>query len=149
MSNLKNQGFKNIQQFKKRLEKKLISNPHDNALKAVGRSTLIVNGEAVKSITAGGTGKAYAKYSPKRTHIASAPNQPPASDTGFLVSQITSNIKSMPDGSVIGQIISAAPYSKHLEFGTTTMTERPFMQPALRKNRKKILEIFRKEGVIT
>jgi len=28
------------------------------------------------------------------------------------------------------------------------MTERPFMQPALRKNKKKILDIFKQEGVI-
>ena len=51
------------------------------------------------------------------------------------------------DGSVVGQIISAAPYSAHLEFGTTQMTERPFMQPALEKNRRKIQGMFKK-GVL-
>tara|TARA_Y100001937_G_C6982604_1_gene268410 strand:+ start:44 stop:490 length:447 start_codon:yes stop_codon:yes gene_type:complete len=145
----RDQGFKNLEKFRKKLEKRLIANPHDNALRAVGRATLVVNATAVKSITAGGTGITYEKYEPRRTHVASAPNQPPASDTGFLVSQITSNIKSNPDGSVVGQIISAAPYSKHLEFGTTNMTERPFMQPALNKNKRKILSIFKQEGIIT
>ena len=48
------------------------------------------------------------------------------------------------NGSVVGQIISAAPYSKHLEFGTVNMTERPFMQPALMKNKRKIQSMFKK-----
>ena len=51
------------------------------------------------------------------------------------------------NGTVVGQIISAAPYSKALEFGTTQMTERPFMQPALEKNRRKIERMFKK-GVL-
>mgnify|MGYP003649620523 FL=1 len=45
---------------------------------------------------------------------------------------------------MVGQIISSAPYSKHLEFGTTNMTERPFMQPALEKNKRKIEALFKK-----
>jgi HK97 gp10 family phage protein len=145
---LKNQGFKNIEQFKKTLEKRLSANPHKNSLRAVGRSTLLVNNTVVKSIAAGGAGKTVKKYEPTRTHTQSKPLDPPATDTGFLISQITSNIKTFPNGSVVGQIISSAPYSKALEFGTTNMTERPFMQPALRKNKKKILDIFKKEGVI-
>ena len=48
------------------------------------------------------------------------------------------------NGTVVGQIISSAPYSKHLEFGTVNMTERPFMQPALQKNKRKIENLFRK-----
>ncbi len=148
MSGLKNKGFKNIELFKKRLDKRLKANPHNNALKAVGRSVLIVNNTAVKSITAGGSGKTSKRYEPTRTHTASKPLDPPASDTGFLVSQITSNVTTKPDGSVVGQIISSAPYSKALEFGTTNMTARPFMQPALEKNKRKIVDIFKKEGVI-
>ena len=81
---------------------------------------------------------------PRRSHRASAPNQPPASDTGFLASQITMNVDVKANGTVVGQIISAAPYSKHLEFGTTNMTERPFMQPALQKNKRKIEALFKK-----
>ena len=52
-----------------------------------------------------------------------------------------------PNCTVIGQIISAEPYSKALEFGTTQMTERPFMQPALEKNKRKIQSMFKK-GVL-
>ena len=78
----------------------------------------------------------------------SKPLSPPASDTGFLVSQITMDVDTKANGSVVGQIISSAPYSKPLEFGTVNMQPRPFMQPALRKNKSKILQIFKKEGVI-
>lgn len=134
----------NLKAFNKKLNKHL----KDNKVKEyVTRATLMVQNTAKKSITAGGTGITYEKYEPRRTHTASAPNQPPASDTGFLVSQITMKVKTHSNGSVEGSIISSAPYSKALEFGTTNMTERPFMQPALEKNRRKIEGLFKK-GVL-
>ena len=107
----------------------------------------MVKNTAQKSILSGGTGTVYEKYEPRRTHRASAPNQPPASDTGFLASQITMEVTTKSNGTVIGQIISSAPYSKHLEFGTVNMTERPFMQPALMQNKRKIQAMFKK-GVL-
>ena len=134
----------NLDAFNKKLNKKL----KDNKVKAyVTRASLMVQNTAKESITKGGTGILYQKYEPRRSHRASAPNEPPASDTGFLVSQITMNVRQKTDGSVVGQIISAAPYSAHLEYGTTNMTERPFMQPALEKNRRKIHSMFKK-GVL-
>jgi len=131
----------NLKAFNKKLQATL----DDNKVKEyVTRGTMMVQNTAKKSILAGGTGKTYQKYEPRRTHTASAPNQPPASDTGFLVSQITMDVDVKPNGTVVGQIISAAPYSKHLEFGTVNMTERPFMQPALMKNKRKIQSMFKK-----
>lgn len=131
----------NLKAFNKKLQATL----DDNKVKEyVTRGTLMVQNTAKKSILAGGTGKTYQKYEPRRTHTASAPNQPPASDTGFLASQITMDVDVKPNGTVVGQIISAAPYSKHLEFGTVNMTERPFMQPALMKNKRKIQSMFKK-----
>ena len=101
--------------------------------------------EAINLIQKGAkSGITYKKYNPSRTHTASAPGQAPASDTGFLASQITMDVNVKPNGTVVGQIISAAPYSKHLEFGTVNMTERPFMQPALMKNKRKIQAMFKK-----
>ena len=142
-------AFKNLNSFMKRIDKRLKVNPSKNAKRAVTRGTLVVSNHAVKSISEGGSGRIYEKYSPRRSHQASRAGEPPATDTGFLISQITTDVKQHTDGSVVGQIISAAPYSKHLEFGTTQMMARPFMQPALRKNKKRILSIFKKEGVIT
>ena len=94
-----------------------------------------------------GTGKTYQKYNPRVTHTASASGQPPATDTGFLGQNITMKVSVESNGSVVGQIISAAPYSKALEFGTTKMDARPFMQPALEKNKRKIEGMFKK-GVL-
>ncbi len=134
----------NLKAFNKKLEKRL----KDNKVKEyVTRGTMMVQNTAKESILKGGTGRTYEKYEPRRTHTASAPNQPPASDTGFLVSQITMDVDVKSNGTVVGQIISSAPYSKALEFGTTQMTERPFMQPALEKNRRKIESMFKK-GVL-
>ena len=141
-------SFKNLNAFKKRLDKRLTTKAHGNAKAAVTRSTMVVENFAKASVMAGGTGATVQKYDPSRTHTQSKPLSPPASDTGFLVSQITMNVDTKADGSVVGQIISAAPYSKPLEFGTVNMQPRPFMQPALRKNKAKILQIFKKEGVI-
>jgi len=134
----------NLKEFNKKLNKKL----QENKVKEyVTRATLMVQNTAEESIQAGGSGKSYKKYNPRRTHTASAPRQPPATDTGFLVSQITMNVKTRADGSVVGQIISSAPYSKHLEFGTVNMQPRPFMQPALMKNKRKIQAMF-KRGIL-
>ena len=142
-------SFKNLDSFKKSLNKKLKTNAHSNAKAAVTRSTMVVENFAKASVMAGGSGTTVQKYDPRRTHTQSAPLAPPASDTGFLVSQITMEVDAKRDGSVVGQIISAAPYSKPLEFGTTNMTERPFMRPALRKNKRKILDIFKSQGIIS
>jgi len=136
-----NLKISNLKAFNKKLEKVL----NDNKVKEyVTRSTSMVENSAKESILKGGTGTIYQKYEPRRTHRASAPNQPPASDTGFLVSQITMNVKKQSNGAVVGQVISAAPYSQHLEFGTVNMTERPFMQPALMKNKARIQNLFNK-----
>lgn len=141
--------IKNLDTFKKNLHKKMTVNARKNAKIAITRGANLVENEAKESIMRGGSGKTYEKYNPRRTHTASKSGQPPATDTGFLVSQITMNVKSNADGSIVGQIISAAPYSKPLEFGTVNMDARPFMQPALEKNKKKITSIFKQKGIIT
>tara|TARA_R110001592_G_scaffold245642_2_gene507096 strand:+ start:58 stop:489 length:432 start_codon:yes stop_codon:yes gene_type:complete len=134
----------NLKAFNKKLNKTL----KDNKVKEyVTRGTMMVMNTAKESISKGGTGQLYEKYEPRRSHRASAPNEPPATDTGFLISQITMKVKAHKNGVVEGSIISAAPYSKALEYGTTQMTERPFMQPALQKNKRKIQRLFKK-GII-
>ena len=94
--------IKNLDAFNKKLNKKL----QDNKVKAyVTRATLMVQNTAKESITKGGTGTLYQKYEPRRSHRASAPNQPPASDTGFLVSQISMKVDKKADGSVVGCLL--------------------------------------------
>ena len=131
----------NLKAFNKKLNKKL----QDNKVKEyVTRATNMVQNTAKESILKGGSGRTYEKYKPRRTHTASAPNQPPANDENYLVQNITMNVDVKSNGTVVGQIISAAPYSKALEYGTVNMQPRPFMQPALEKNRRKIEGLFKK-----
>ena len=71
-------------------------------------------------------------------HTASAPGQPPASDTGFLANHIFVVQKKLEV-----DVESRANYSKFLEFGTAKMRARPFMFPALEKNRNKIRRMLK------
>ena len=102
----------------------------------VGRAGNLVRNTAVQSITEGGkSGVTYELYNPRRTHTASAAGEPPASDTGYLVNNIYLDIDT--DG-LGASVESRAEYSSFLEFGTSKMAARPFMQPALEENRPKI-----------
>ena len=140
-------GVVNLRGFINKLEKRIVKNPERKLKKMVQRSTALVEGTTKQSILKGGTGITYQKYNPRRTHTASAKGEPPASDTGFLVSNITSSVRKQGT-SVVGQIVASAPYAPYLEFGTSTIEKRPFMQPALERNRPKIKRIFKEGGYI-
>ena len=86
-----------------------------------------------------------------KPHTASASGEAPATATGKIIEGITTKVKT--EGTkVIGQIIAysfnVTPYAKDLEFGTTNMRPRPYMQPALEKYRPQIKRIFKKGGYI-
>ena len=137
-----NFNIKNLTAFNKSLKKRFTRDALFQTKRKMNRSVDIVRNHVVESIQRGAkTGETYELYNPRRTHTASAPGQPPATDTGFLVSNVSTKVKTQGK-KVIGQIVSSAPYSVHLEFGTTKMRPRPFMQPALQKNKRKIQKIF-------
>lgn len=78
-------------------------------------------------------GRTYGK------HTASVAGNPPNSDTGFLAS----NIFMVLDADKLGGAVeSRADYSGFLEFGTSKMGARPYLQPALEENRPKIRRMF-------
>ena len=83
------------------------------------------------------TGKTYRRGGV--THVASAAGEPPASDTGRLVS----SIGVFPDLSGLSIDIGVkrpmVNYALFLEFGTSKMDARPFIAPAGLKNRAKAL----------
>tara|TARA_B100002052_G_C15800057_1_gene560645 strand:+ start:134 stop:559 length:426 start_codon:yes stop_codon:yes gene_type:complete len=140
--------FKNAKSFLIKMEKRLKTNPKKNLRVALERATNQVRNEAVESISTGSkSGGMVVRYQPRREHIRSAAGQAPATDTGFLVSQISTEVKMTATGG-IGSVVSAAPYSAPLEFGTTTMEARPFLQPALKKSRAKIQRIFSSQGIV-
>ena len=145
--------FKTVAALMKKMEDRLTIDAVDNAHLLVTRATLMVESEAKQSLARGGQGRIYQKYNPRREHRASAPNQPPATDTGFLASNIGVNVrKEKAHGRVIGQVISKAPYSAALEFGTKDMLAlggpRPFMQPALQSKKAAIKRLFKGSGVL-
>lgn len=70
------------------------------------------------------TGRVYEKYSPRRTHQASAPGQAPATDTGNLIGSIYADIAKM--SATVGSRLA---YSHYLEFGTRRMAARPVWMP--------------------
>ena len=101
-----------------------VGKPFEQVLEGGGQE---IRKEAVRSIQQDPkSGIIYQRYNPRRRHQASAKGEAPASDTGFLVSQIKVKKKN-PDEVIVE---STAPYSAFLEFGTSQMGERPFMHPA-------------------
>ena len=96
----------------------------------------MVRNTAVKSIQQhGSSGKTYGN------HTASTPGNPPNSDTGYLASNIFVSKDTNGEGA---SVESRADYSNALEFGTSKMGARPFMQPALEENRRKIVQMYAK-----
>lgn len=101
--------------------------------KAVKETTLEVHKTVIESISKPGSGITRKLYLPNRTHTASSPNNPPATDTGNLKQNIRWESKA---GEMTGRVISGARYSAALEFGyqANNLEKRPFMRPALEKH---------------
>lgn len=104
----------------------------DKELAAIVRGTAQnVRSNAIKSIQRGTkSGIEYEKYSPRRTHRASAPGEAPATDTGRLVGSIQANIEGKS-----AEVSANTEYAAYLEFGTRTIEPRPFLFPALEQER--------------
>jgi phage gpG-like protein len=109
--------------------------------RAVTKGALKVQGRAKQKILQGAkTGREY-KYGKngKRTHVASAPGQPPANWTGNLARSIKA-ISAVENGGVwTAKVVANAPYAAALEFGTRSagrsrrvvIEERPFLRPSV------------------
>ena len=130
-----------------RLRAKLRALPvamRDPIRRAIEASALEVERAAKTSVQRGPkTGRVYKKYNPRRTHRASAPGQPPATDTGYLASSVHAWMD--PDG--LGATVQAhAKYGPYLEYGTENedgtqrIKPRPFLLPAFERKRKRIAD---------
>ncbi len=96
---------------------------------------------AIKSIQAQSPGRSVIRDTEggnPKNHIASNPGEAPNTDTGRLVSSIEVEVES--DDVFVGSTLS---YAGDLEFGTRLMQARPWLNPALEKNRNKIRKFFR------
>lgn len=85
-------------------------------------------------------------YSGNVVHHPSLPGNAPAPDTGNLRASIHYTIEG-EGKQTIGRVGTDVEYGKHLEFGTSKMAPRPWLKPALDKNKhfiqntiKKVLE---------
>lgn len=112
--------------------------------KAVNQAIILVESSAKESIAQGPkSGKVYVKKgSNSAEHQASAAGQAPANDTGNLSENIRTKLKR--GKRVIGSVISKAPYSAALEFGTKDIKPRPFMRPALMNNERIAIALINK-----
>lgn len=95
--------------------------------KAVKVAADLIRRDAQTSITTGAVSG--------KNHKPSAPGEAPNNDSGNLASD--GNIISERTGLTQAEVSSNAEYSAALEFGTSRMAARPFMQPAANRNRKK------------
>lgn len=126
-----------LERLKKEKQKKL-----NTALKV---SAYLVQGTARKKILRDAkTGRAY------RSHIASAPGEAPANDTGNLASNISVVLDNVEQ---VATVIAKTPYAGALEFGSyrkfgngtaVYVAPRPFLAPALDENFPQIKLIIRK-----
>ena len=117
-------------------------NTRKNLIRAVRVAATETRNTAVKSILQNRrSGGETTRYNPTRTINISAAGDAPASDTGFLASNIYLIIKG--EG-LTAEVESNADYSAALEFGTRTMAARPFLQPALEQGRRKYERLFAK-----
>lgn len=91
--------------------------------------------DAERSITSGAVSGAG--------HIPSAPGEAPNADTHLL----DSNIDTVQESETLVTVTSHAPYSAVLEYGPNDnpATARPFMRPALERNRENIVNKVRGE----
>jgi len=82
---------------------------------------------AIRGIQGGpATGRTYEKYTPRRTHQASAPGEFPMSDTGRLAASVA--IEGL--GTNVVSVGTNVRYGPMLEFGTSNMRPRPWLTPS-------------------
>lgn len=88
-------------------------------------------------------GKTYVKTNPNRTHTASAPNESPATDLGFLVRSIQIEPELQNLRVRILSLHSIAPYAKRLEYGDLSrgLQPRPFMFKGLQAKKQVAIAI--------
>ena len=103
---------------------------HSGLVRAIATSALSLDKSMKEMIQRGPkTGRVYKRGNV--LHRASAPGEPPASDTGRLASSISPQFHDNGLRATIGvHEVSRVRYATFLEFGTRRMLPRPFVRPA-------------------
>jgi HK97 gp10 family phage protein len=74
-----------------------------------------------------------------KNHIPSLPGESPNEDTGVL----RTHIETTQVAPLKVEVSSNAPYAAVLEFGSSKMQARPYMQPATNRKRKQVVALVR------
>jgi HK97 gp10 family phage protein len=93
----------------------------------------MIQAEAFRSISAGSVGG--------RSHVPSAPGEPPNRNLGIL----QAGFETQQTGPLTAEFRAETPYSAALEFGTSKMQARPYVRPARDKMKPKIQALFREK----
>lgn len=109
---------------------KLQGEARDRAHKAIKKAAFDIEVNAKQSMTGGPhTGRVYRIGN--IMHRSSAPGEAPAVDTGTLINSI--GVK-MPN-ELLAVVYAGVEYALHLELGTVRIAPRPFMLPAMERER--------------
>lgn len=108
----------------------------------LGEGAIETQSEAQRSILSHQSRGALYVKSSGVTHQASLEGYPPNSDTGTLVKNIT--VETIKGGYEVGSR-KGAPWGAWLEFGTSRVGARPWLQPAYDRVVKTMMDKFKKD----
>lgn len=111
--------------------KRLGADADDVVIEAITDIVTDTHAYAIQGMAAGGGGRTYQKYNPRRTHQASSPGAYPATDTGRLASSVRMILPSA--SSMVGQVGTASKVGAWTEFGTSKMAARPWLFPSFER----------------
>ena len=119
----------------------LVQEMNQNARSRARRGVNLLRNAALEVLGQNGSGRVYGK------HVASAPGQPPAPDTGNLRRNWRQAVLAYPNGKGLGinihmRITSDVFYADFLEHGTRKMAARPHRERIKTKARPQITALF-------
>lgn len=119
------EAITNLRQYQRRMT--------DEARRANRATGEQVRTAAVRKIQASGSGRVYEIAGPpRRTHRASAPGEPPATDTGALARNI---YVESADGGLTVFVGTNQAHGRYLEHGTAMVAPRPWLMPSMEGSR--------------
>lgn len=114
------------------------------ARRGVQAGALLVSNEMVRLIRSPPkTGRLYQRRG--RVHQASAPGEPPATDTGRLAKSIRAGRPEVAGMVVRCTVQVRAKYARALEYGTQRIAPRPYARVAVVNMRDRVVAVIRSE----
>lgn len=107
---------------------RLMEDEHGPVGHALDQQALAVEAQAVENLSQAGTGRVYRRRG--RVHQASAPGQPPATDTGLLRASVHTR-SGRDSGGQYREVGTGQAVGVYLEKGTRRILPRPWLVPAL------------------